>query len=152
MTTMIETLAADGPFPDHADALQTFGRLVGEWEFDVANYGEDGEVAERGSGTWVWGWILDGRAVQDVWTVPGREHGTTVRFYDPKLDAWRVVWNGPVAGRQDVFVARRAGEDGIVMDGDGVQWIFSEITEHSFRWRAEIEGRLVQEMRVRRRG
>jgi hypothetical protein len=84
--------------------------------------------------------------------VPGREHGTTVRFYDPREDVWRVVWSGPVAGRQDVFVARRDGDDGIVMDGDGVQWIFSEIAERSFRWRAEVDGRLVQEMRVRRPG
>jgi len=63
------------------------------------------------------------------------EYGTTVRFYDPKLDAWRVVWTGSVHGELLTFIAPKVG-DKIVMegqDGDGAQarWIFSKITSQS---------------------
>ena len=29
---MMEALHADGPFPEHADKLMLFGRLVGSWD------------------------------------------------------------------------------------------------------------------------
>ncbi len=54
------------------------------------------------SGEWHFGWALEGRAVQDVWIVPPRgelrrgdaaanvnSYGTTLRVYDPDIDAWR---------------------------------------------------------------
>ena len=43
------------------------------------------------------GWILDGTAIQDVWMgghVGSQEvtlFGTTIRFYDPKIDAWEAL-------------------------------------------------------------
>lgn len=166
MDVLLETLGADGPADDRR-AL--FGRFVGAWEFDVTNFLPDGGTT-HGRGEWLWGWVLQGRAVQDVWMVPTRaeqlagaevrEYGTTVRFYDPSIDAWRVVWSGPLAGRQIMFVAR-AEDARIVMNGvEGadvrLQWIFSEITETSFRWHAQTTAddgagwQRVQEMRVRR--
>lgn len=51
----------------------------------------------KGKGEWHWGWVLDGRAIQDVWiahndvsqsNAPITEWGTTLRFYDPKTDVW----------------------------------------------------------------
>ena len=111
--------------------------------------------------------ILDGRAVQDVWMwndektgkpVPA---GTTVRFYDAKIDAWHSVWFSPEQGAVKSFVARRVGDeivlDGKTAEGYPVKWIFSEITPNSFRWHAEESqdnGKtwtLVEEMRIRRR-
>ena len=42
----------------------------------------------------------------------------------------------------DVMIARRHGneilQDGRHPDGRPFRWIFSEITERSFRWRAEV--------------
>src|SRR4051812_37580573 len=98
-------LCAGGPHPEHADALMLFGQFVGEWDFDWAGYG-DREQTLTDAGEWIFGWVLEGRAVQDVWIIPPRdrrgeagvpagEYGTTLRFYDPRLDAWLVTWNGP---------------------------------------------------------
>jgi len=55
--------------------------------------------------------------VQDIWIVPGRGHpgegqppsafhGSTIRFYDPSIDAWRSTWVEPVNGRVRRFTGR----------------------------------------------
>ena len=163
----IKGLLAERANPEMREKLMLFGQFVGDW--DIV---EDRSL-ER-DGTWTttrgelhWGWILDGRAVQDVWMwndektgkpVPA---GTTVRFYDAKIDAWHSVWFSPEQGAVKSFVARRVGDeivlDGKTAEGYPVKWIFSEITPNSFRWHAEESqdnGKtwtLVEEMRIRRR-
>jgi hypothetical protein len=122
-------------------------------------------------GEWHFGWVLEGRAIQDVWIAPKRslraeskgmsgEYGATVRFYDPKIDAWRSTWIGPAKGYVLPFIARQIGEE-IVLEGNfesgkSRKWIFSDITSESFKWRAieSDDGWLtqqkVQEMSARR--
>ena len=86
-------------------------------------------------------------------------YGATVRVYDPKLDAWRVSWNGITETK--TFVARPVGSE-IVMeeernDGERARWIFSDVTALSFRWRydSSTDGgatwSTVEEMALRRR-
>ena len=85
----------------------------------------------------------------DVWTAPRRslrapgddpyEYGMSVRFFDPSIQAWRSTWVGPVRHLVHPFIARQV-EDEIVLEGSFepgslIRWIFSEITETSFRWR-----------------
>jgi hypothetical protein len=165
---MLDALGASGPAPEHAEKLMLFGQFVGAWELDVVGYRADGTRAESAKGEWHFGWVLEGRAVQDVWLVPPRpgtapdgrlEYGTTVRFYDPEIDAWRIVWSGPLKRRQVLFTARRRGDEIVLEGAEGdelVHWIFSDIEPRSFKWRAEISidggesWRTVQEMAVRR--
>lgn len=159
MKTMVEALAADGPAEELAEEMALFGQFVGSWDVRVRTLSSEGEETELG-GEWSFGWALGGRAVVDVWNVPGREHGMAVRFYDPAIGAWRVSWSGPQTGRQIIFQAQKAGEE-IILEGeeDGlpVRWIFSDIEGDSFRWRAVAsrdEGaswELMQEMRLRRK-
>jgi len=167
--SMLEALSAQGPHPEHAEKLTLFGQFVGAWEVDSVSYLSDG-TRETSRGEWHFGWILQGRGVQDVWISPSRserqesglefhEYGTAVRVYEPSLDAWRVVWMGPIRSRQILFVARQQGDE-IVLEGvesdAALQWIFSEIEPQSFRWRAQTstDGGLVwhtvQEMFLRR--
>ena len=113
-------LAAAGPDPARADKLGLYGQFVGDWTFDVVNYRPDGTKSE-GKGEWNFFWALEGRAVQDVWITPPRGvreknsqsapsgYGTTVRFYDPKLDAWRITWIDPIHGNVQTFVAKKRG-------------------------------------------
>src|SRR5262249_1841497 len=108
-------LVSDGPDASRADKLKLYGQFVGEWTFDVTNYREDGTTTE-GKGEWNFFWALEGRAVQDVWITPPRGqrekpsqtapsgYGTTVRFYDPKIDAWRITWIDPMHGNVETFV------------------------------------------------
>jgi hypothetical protein len=167
--TMIQTLAADGPWPEHADKLMLFGRFVGAWDVEASYYDEDGNLVGRQQGEWHFGWVLQGRAIQDVLFAPRRgapdtgsfEYGTTVRFYDPRRDEWRVAWLGPVNGVCTTLVAR-ADAEGIVLEGPtkagGLhRWTFSEITDDFFHWRgyrapgADGPWHLEEEMLVSRR-
>src|SRR5690348_8351794 len=97
----LEGLVAHGPEPELAEKMQLFGQFVGSWETDWVGYTPDG-TRQTGSGEIHFGWVLEGRAVQDVWIFPSREerqskglpldeYGTTIRFYDATLDGWQVI-------------------------------------------------------------
>ncbi len=107
----------------------------------------------RPDGEWHFAWVLEGRAVQDIWIVPPREkrgagnlyeYGTTIRFYDPTIDAWRSTWHGPMVKCVIPFIGRQVGDE-IVLEGRHWQnvdwpmhWIFSDITGYTFEWRNMI--------------
>jgi hypothetical protein len=52
---------------DAADDL--YGWLIGSWDMDVVHYRVDLGSARR-RGEIHFGWVLEGRAVQDVWIMP----------------------------------------------------------------------------------
>jgi hypothetical protein len=147
---LADALLAEGPDPDYADALMLFGRFVGEWDVDWTAYDGDGRQVANERGEWIFDWVLEGRAVQDVWIIPARgrrgrlsregEYGTTIRFYDPQLDVWLVTWSGPINRARRTFVARASGWD-IVQDGQNeeghpLRWVFSDIEPRSFSWQS----------------
>ena len=149
------------------EKLELFGQFVGDWEIAECRFLEDDGSWTVGRGEIHWGWILGGMAIQDVWLSIDEKthelipHGTTIRFYDPKIDAWRSTWLSPTQGAVKAFIARKVG-DSIVLErkdeeqGLLVKWIFSEITPNSFRWHAEEssdKGKswiLKEEMRIQR--
>ena len=139
-------LLANGPNAKYSDKLQTFGQFVGSWTFDGVEYHDDGSHSTD-KGEIHCRWILDGQAVQDVFLETSRSdndsllHGTTIRFYDPKIDAWRVTWINPGAGVVRTFIGRKSGKEivmeGTAGDGTPIRWIFSDIKSDSFHWRGE---------------
>ncbi|WAL65693.1 hypothetical protein ORV05_33295 [Amycolatopsis cynarae] len=162
-TEMLRLLAADGPHPDLRDELMLFGQFVGSWS--VRNRFLDGGVWREENREWRFGWVLGGRAVQDVLVNDGGPDdarvtaGTTVRVYDPAASAWRVQWFGLARAQYVTLFGRAAGDEihqeGTRSDGATVRWNFTDITPESFRWQgfvADGDGwRLEQEMRARRR-
>ncbi len=166
--SLIEVLHSPAAHQPLAEPLQLFGQFVGAW--DLEWHGLDrsrSPIVVRGE--LHFGWILDGRAVQDVWRVPIDRndaeqmrgfHGTTIRFYDPQIDAWRSTWLDPLNGRVRRFIGRAVGNT-IVLEGldeePRERWSFRDITHESFLWRGEEStdgGRtwtLVDEMYARRR-
>ena len=133
-------LHSAGPAPDRAARMGLYAWLVGSWEMDAVVHLDDG-TTQQGRGEVHAGWVLEGRAIQDVWILPGFFHGTTLRIYDPGLDAWHILWSDPLRA----YFARQVGRargDGIVQDGsndagEATRWSFSDITPTSFRWRGE---------------
>jgi len=152
----LEALHAQGAAGDRAGNMDLYGWLVGSWELDVTHVLQDGTTRRR-NGEWHFGWVLEGRAIQDVWIVPPRgpqrqgdaaasrnSYGTTLRTYDPSIDAWHIQWTDPVTQSHISMIGRRQGDD-IVQLGKGtgnnlIRWSFSEITPRSFRWRGEVSG------------
>ena len=67
---MIETLRAEGPHPQYADKLMLFGRLVGNWDIEGRAFDESGNVIREVTGEWHFGWVLEGRVIQDVLIAP----------------------------------------------------------------------------------
>src|SRR5205823_12136623 len=76
-------------------------RFVGAWDADYSFIAEDGSV-RHSRGEVLFGWILDGYALQDIflsYPKPGsseeRKMVTGVRFVDPKTDKWTVMFAAP---------------------------------------------------------
>jgi hypothetical protein len=141
---MIAVLPAPRPHPSLGDSAQIFDQLVGTWDTDYTFYAADGTTSRR-SGEVLFGWIIDGRALQDVWIShpmdAERDLGTTVRFYDAKTATWRVVWVHPASGVITTLNGGAVG-DRIVLRGQGndgslLRWSFNDIQANSFLWRGE---------------
>jgi hypothetical protein len=144
----LDGLLATGPHPSLADHLQLFGQFVGDWDVEWWGYPVNGEQTQTGSGEIHFAWVLDGRAIQDVWIFPNRadlqsglaidEWGTTLRLYDPATDTWKISWHGPVNNVIRAMTARPMGDEiwveGPNVQGQPLRWIFSAITSQSFHW------------------
>jgi hypothetical protein len=140
-------LHADGPDPALAANLQLYGWLVGSWDMDVVRHDALGNKIS-GTGEIHSGWVLGGRAIQDIWVSPrfdcgepARMFGTTLRIYDPVIDAWHIVWNDPVKNYSSRQIGRSDGSDivqvGTDATGDRARWRFTEIRNDRFHWIGE---------------
>jgi hypothetical protein len=154
-TSFARVLHADGPDPERQKQLELYSWFVGKWHMDVTAILEDGST-HAGRGEIHVGWILQGRAIQDVWMIPrleerrpgieqlagaGNWYGTTLRIYDPTIDAWRILWNDPATNFFSQQIARAQGrnivQEGADPRGGSTRWTFSEIESASFHWTAE---------------
>src|SRR5262249_57950160 len=71
-TAFFSLLAAPGRAGEIPESADAYGWLIGSWELDVRHY-RGVDVAARGiKGEAHFGWVLEGRAVQDVWIMPRR--------------------------------------------------------------------------------
>jgi hypothetical protein len=147
-SVFLRLLSAPGPTPDLAEKLHLFGQFVGRWEVNCTLYQPDGSRQTQ-TGEIHFAWVLDGRAIQDIWIAPAcddqlpfEEYGTTIRFYDATLDAWKVTWISPLNHRVATMTARLIGDEIVVAGVDTrfspprlFRWIFSYITATTFHWR-----------------
>lgn len=165
-------LLAMGPAAELGGAADDFGWLVGGWTAEVRDHDADGGVRE-GRGEWWFAWVLEGRALQDVWISPPRgerasghaasaasdRYGTTLRRFDREAGVWRITWINPVSSSTNHLAGRRegdridlSGEEG----GERVRWSFTDITSDTFTWVGERHDRgggwvTEAEFRLRRR-
>jgi hypothetical protein len=145
VTPFLEKLAATSRSPDIPPEADLYGWLIGSWELDVLHYAVD--VRDRHiKGEAHFSWVLEGRAVQDVWIMKAaglvNTYGMTFRVWDAALQAWRVTWTNPISGRRDELIGRaHGGKDlvqlGVRADGTAIRWRFTETTPTSFHWLGE---------------
>ena len=168
MNMLAAALLSAGPHPDLPEAQQIFAPFIGSWDLLVTWYGDAGRPVRQERGEWHFAWVLEGRAVQDVWIVPPRperpgrddlyEYGTSLRFFDPALGAWRSFWCGPARRAFHAFTARRVGDEIVLQtmsdEGRRMRWVFSDIEPARFTWRnyedSEQVPVLVQDFRASR--
>lgn len=167
-------LHANAPAADRAEKLGLYGWLVGNWETDIVAHAPDG-TRHEGRGEIHAGWVLEGRAIQDIWMIPRRKdrradaprlpvagnwYGTTLRIYDPVIDAWRIFWIDPAENQFRQQIGRAQGPD-IVQEGETElgalsRWRFTRIAPGSFHWLGEastdggVSWRLYTEVLARR--
>jgi hypothetical protein len=167
---LCEALAANGAHPSLGAHAETYGRVIGSWEGDLHYHHGPGSPA-IGTVEVHFGWVLEGRAVQDVWITPARKdrarekgaplqwYGTTVRVFDPKSESWRAIWIDPTSGLRVELEGRRVGDDIVQIGTRGgrpIRWTFSRIQPESFLWQGHalepdgITWQLEVEMRLRR--
>ncbi len=155
-----DSLISEATSSDIPEEQRLFDPLIGSWDLVVTWYDHAGAISRRETGEWHFARVLDGRGIQDVWIVPGLseraagtgpyEYGTSIRFYDPAIAAWRSTWIGPRSGVVIPFIGRRSG-DGILLEtltGDPMRWSFHDITDDRFTWENRKEDgdwRLVQD-------
>ena len=103
-----------GRIPEEFDF---FGSLVGEWEIEWTDRLYDA-TPRRVKGEWIFSWVLDGTAIQDLFIVPSRaerlinkqpdaEYGTTLRIFNPKTSAWDIFYG--CTGEAIRLTARKTG-------------------------------------------
>jgi hypothetical protein len=121
------TLAAPGRSSEIPESLDVYGWLIGSWELDAFHYRATDVSGDHIKGEAHFGWVLEGRAVQDVWIMPRRSvrtvgldkinnmYGTTLRVWDPSIQGWRITWINPVSGHREEQVGRRSGKDIVQM-------------------------------------
>jgi hypothetical protein len=91
-----------------ADVDDLFGFLIGSWNLETVLYDSKGQT-QRSRGEVHASWVLEGRAMQDLFIFPrradrasgvpaqGDRYASTIRTYDRTLQAWRVDFINPAA-------------------------------------------------------
>lgn len=140
----IKGLSSGAPDPAFSNELMLFGQFVGDWDIvECLTLNEEGKWT-KSSGELHWGWILDGRALQDVWMTTDPviwDKGTTIRFFDKEKGQWQSIWVSPGQGAVRKFEGTKIGEEIVLKTTDQesviMKWVFYDIRRNSFGWRSE---------------
>ena len=166
---MVRALQATGPNPALGDHAGVFGRLVGAWDVEYTDFSKDGKVTHR-SGELTFGWVLDGRVMQDLWVVfpsaaeKAREVYTDLLYLDPKSGTWAAVSIDTQVASVATFTGGPVGDDRIVLESHDLvpkeirRWSFSDIRPDALVFRDEASSddgtswTLKSEYHMKRRG
>lgn len=145
MEEFAKALCAQSKSAGIPDEYNLFGPVVGEWDLEWIDH-LDTEQERHVKGEWIFSWVLEGTAIQDVFIVPSRterlinpqpdgEYGTTIRIYDPETFSWNVFFGCSTSAIR--LNARKEGDEVVITEitEGNMKWIFSDIKENSFQWR-----------------
>jgi hypothetical protein len=152
LSSFTDALMSATPHAEIPEEQGIFAPFIGDWDLIVKWFDENGTLSREERGEWHFSWILEGRAIQDVWIVPPRderarrgdlyEYGTSLRFFDKTLNAWQSTWIGPMHRVVRTFTARRQGNEVRLETTEGdvprMRWSFCDMRTNSFIWRNEL--------------
>lgn len=136
-TDMVSALRATSPNPSLADHAKLIDRLVGGWDVEYTDFKKDGAKLHR-TGRLFFGWVADGRVMQDLWIVDPwgshkeREVYTDLFYFDPKAATWRVASVDPYEASVATFTGA-VGENRISLESQDLvpnetrRWSFNDI-------------------------
>lgn len=134
-------LEADGPDPRYAKEMMRYGQFVGSWKLTSTDH----QVGKVIAGQAYFGWVMQGRAVQDIWisedpTDPG--FGSTLRVYRPDEGLWRISFHETIGKIAAELESRVVGTDIVESSVWSVgdlqqQWIWSDCGRDHFNWRVQ---------------
>ena len=145
ISAFLAALGSEAPPAERAKDMDLYGWLIGSWEMDTLHHRHDGTV-EKSTGEIHFGWVLEGRAIQDLWIRPRRPapstmYGTTLRVFDPAIDGWHIIWSDPLNQDYSRQIGRADGDDIVQIGEDSrglkTRWRFTEIATDSFHWIGE---------------
>lgn len=118
--------------------------MLGDWDCDYYDEYVKGEKRHV-KGEWIFRRVLDGSGVQDIFIFPSRatrvdapqpdgEYGSSLRIFNPFNEWYDVVYT--CSGNMKRLTFKKEGDRlvGKVLSEENTYWIFSDITENSFRW------------------
>lgn len=160
-------LDAASPHPSLGDQAQVLSRMIGTWDVEYTDFAKDGTATHR-SGEFIAGWVMDGRAIQDLWIVnpsgthKEREVYAFLHWFDPKSRTWRAAFVDPEHGSLAKFTGGPVGNDRYVLETADLgnkqnRWSFNDIGPDSLVFRDESSNddgktwRLHSEDRLKRR-
>lgn len=109
--------------------------LIGTWDVDYTIYDANNSVRHY-LGTAVYQRILDGAAIQEIWSDShgrsARPYGTTLEFYDAKRGRWTAIWIYP---EQGMYYSVTGGETAgrIVLTGEDQKGVMQRWSDEDFR-------------------
>jgi hypothetical protein len=142
-----EALLADSQAENIAPKDNWYGRMIGDWDFEWVE--RKGTPEERHlAGEWLFAWIIEGKAIQDIFILPARSalrggrpapssavYATTIRVYNQKRPGWDVIHIQPgYLAPFEAALAQNGDINELTRDETGalVFWKFTNITSNSF--------------------
>ena len=129
---IISALGAAGPHASLGGQSKVIEQLVGTCDVEYRDIQKDGQEKRR-SGQFIVAWVLDGRAIEDVWIVdpsegrPEREVYTAMQYFDSKTHTWPMVFIDP----EHASTAKFTG--GATLDGR-LNLLTSDLGRPQNRW------------------
>jgi hypothetical protein len=154
--SFLDALVSPQRAPELAGMDDVFGFLIGSWDLDAVLYDPNGQT-QKNKGEIHASWVLEGRAIQDLFIFPrradrafgvparGDRYATTIRTYDTTLNACRINFINPSYNETSAqLIARRHGHniemEGKLSGGTPIRWRLDSITPKSFHYSAEKLG------------
>jgi hypothetical protein len=144
---MVAALQVWGPHPSFGEQAKVFCRLVGVWDGEYTEFSRDGKET-RSSGEWLFGRVMDGRAIQGLVIIhpsavrKERYFGTTLSYFDSKPGRWSMTFIDPENGAVETLTGGSIADDRIVLlsqdtDGKESRWSFDNVRPDSWVFRDE---------------